>query len=106
MATTRPAAHGSQGYVDTHTFAAPAPMGGHDDPYTGGTSYPPAGAGMDGYHQAPVQGTPVKVTTREREYSGPGVASTGVPSGLGMPVSTMPAQQSLASDGQYNLRAK
>lgn len=61
---------------------------------------------MGGYHPA-AQGTPVKVTTREQAYTGPGVAST-VPGGLGMPVSgiSQGMAQPMTSDGGYNMRAK
>ncbi|KAJ9093050.1 hypothetical protein QFC21_006541 [Naganishia friedmannii] len=82
---------------------------GHEDLYAaGGTTYPPAGSGMNGYHAAPL-GTPVKVVTREREYANGGaggpVGSTTMTSGA-IAGTSVGQPHSMASDGQYKLRAK
>ncbi|KAJ9105042.1 hypothetical protein QFC19_003673 [Naganishia cerealis] len=111
MAITRAPAAGSRPYTDGRTSLFGAGMERHDDPYAAGTSYPPAGSGMNGYHPAP-PGTPVRVATRDREYTtggagpgGAGIASTTVSVGPQGGTSVGHAQ-SMASDGQYKLRAK
>ncbi|KAI5449246.1 Transmembrane osmosensor [Naganishia albida] len=122
---TRPG-HVNQGYIDNpattfgaHAHAPPTIGGGHEDPYNAGTTYPPAGSGMDGYHPAPAggHGSPSKMmmpppTMREQAYTGPsgGVASTApTAAGLGMPISGIvqgTGAQPMTSDGGYTMRAK
>ncbi|KAJ9112100.1 hypothetical protein QFC22_006400 [Naganishia vaughanmartiniae] len=81
---------------------------GQEDPYAAhGTTYPP---GMNGYHAAPL-GTPVRVVTREREYAnavgaGGPVGSTTMTTGAIAGTSLGQSHPSMASDGQYKLRAK
>jgi hypothetical protein len=110
-------AHQQQPYIDGRPMSHGGGgngAAGHEDPYAaGGTTYPPAGAGMNGYHAAPL-GTPVRVVTREREYANGGTGGVAALPPMGSTTMTSGAiagtslgqSQSMASDGQYKLRAK
>lgn len=98
-------AGGHQPYIDGRPMSYGGGVGNaHEDPYAaGGTSYPPAGSGMNGYSAAPL-GTPVRVVSRDTR--GP-VGSTTMTSGAIAGTSVAAGHsQSMASDGQYKLRAK